>query len=736
MSPVTTKTCARLPEAAHGLHFATPSPTCFEGLPLGNGLLGAMVWGDGQPLNISLDRTDLWDLRPDEHFQGDDYTFATLRQWREAGRFADIIERYESSYKDAPRTKIPAGRITLQCEEETFTTADLDLADGVASVQLGATQVQVFVHANQPIGVIAVRGKQPFTLKLIAPPFGPGMDYPAGEDDRFAKTPLTDLGYAPPTQESGYDFQCYVQECYGGFRFAIYVKYGVHNGLWQAVWSIATSNEGDDPLALARERACDAHLAGYGSVAGSHRDWWHDYWSQAAVSLPDKTIERQWYLDTYKFGAASRRGAPPISLQGPWTNDNGRIPPWKGDYHHDLNTQLSYWPCYSGNRLEAGLCYLDWLWQTKRICEAWTQQFFGMPGLNVPAIADLNNEQLGGWVQYSHSPTTAAWLAQHFYLHWRYSMDRDFLRERAYPYLRDASIFIEAYTAERDEDGKRTVPLSATPEVHDNKPAAWFDTVTNYDLALARWLLAATAELATELGDAGDAVRWQGVLGELPDFARDHSSKLLLAKDTPLHESHRHFSHLMAIHPLGIFRWEDGADAQRTMRAALDELDRLGPDYWCGYSYAWLASLAARARDGERAARALQIFAEAFVLRNSFHCNGDQTGKGYSKFDYRPFTLEGNFAAAAGVQEMLLQSYGGAIRVFPAVPASWRDVAFTNLRAEGGFVISAAREDGVTTRIEIEASVNGTCVVDSPFTGRHETVALRAGERVTLKAQE
>ena len=101
----------------------------------------------------------------------------------------------------------------------------------------------------------------------------------------------------------------------------------------------------------------------------------------------------------------------------------------------------------------------------------------------------------------------------------------------------------------------------------------------------------------------------------------------------------------------------------------------------------------------------MEIFSRAFCLRNGFHCNGDQTDKGYSDFRYRPFTLEGNFAAAAGLQEMLLQSYSGTIRVFPAVPASWRDASFKGLRAEGAFLVSAERKDGTVQSIEIVAEV-------------------------------
>ncbi len=102
--------------------------------------------------------------------------------------------------------------------------------------------------------------------------------------------------------------------------------------------------------------------------------------------------------------------------------------------------------------------------------------------------------------------------------------------------------------------------------------------------------------------------------------------------------------------------------------AALDEMNTLGTKWWTGYSFSWQGCVAARARDGALAEQALEIFSTAFCLKSSFHCNGDQSGVGYSNFRYRPFTLEGNFAAAAAVQEMLLQSYSGAIVIFPAVP--------------------------------------------------------------------
>jgi alpha-L-fucosidase 2 len=695
--------------------------------------MGALVWGGGRPLRISLDRTDLWDLRRVPEFHSPDYTFPRMSEWHRAGRAEDLVRMYEAVYSrpEAP-TKIPAGRIELQFGDEAeWESAALDLAEAVATTRVGGAEVRVFLHALKPIGFLSVTGAATVSARLLAPDFGGKAG--GGE--------LAKLGYPPPGETSGDRWQAFTQQGIEGFRFAVYLAWRSSGSEWLAAWSVASGTESADPLRLAQERVEQALADGFDRSLVSHREWWRDYWHASSLSLPNKVLERQWYLEQYKFGAASRRGAPPITLQGPWTADDGGLPPWKGDYHHDLNTQLSYWPGYSANHLEESRSFTDWLWATRPYCLDWTRRFYGLPGMNVPGVADLHNNPIGGWRQYTHSSTTVAWLAQYFHWHWRYTLDRAFLRDRAYPYLRDASTFIEAHTETRDDRGQRTLALSASPEINDNRPEAWFSTFTNYDLALVRWLLGATAELADDLKLPEEAAHWREVLSQMPDFAVADDGRLLITEDTPLPYSHRHISHLMAIHPLSLINWEDGSAAQQTIGAALGELDRLGTSLWCGYSFPWYACLAARARDGRRAEHALEVFATAFTLRNSFHCNGDQSGQGYSQLTYRPFTLEGNFAAAAATQEMLLQSHGGLIRIFPAVPDEWRDVSFTTLRAEGAFLVSAKREGGETKRGEITASAGkdacateggGACRLVSPWSGKELVLKLECGERVVL----
>ena len=703
----------------HNLVFEQPVRRWDEALPLGNGMMGILVWGDGHPLKLSLDRADLWDTRPVEEWNSPDYNYATMRKWVRQGRIDDLHRLYELPYsKNAGPTKIPAGRIRITIADDAVVQSSLlALQSAIATVHFSdGTQLKVFQHATEPVGMLVFAGSEkPPHIELVAPAFGGKL---AGRKDYSSldTADLARLGYPPPQEIKSPNSQSFLQQGWGSFRFAIAVVWKkMKDGSWQAAWSIASTNESDDPLQLAQTRARNALRKGFDRLVQTHKKWWRDFWHQSRVAVPNRVVERQWYLDTYKFGAAARRGAPPISLQAIWTADEGKIPPWKGDFHHDLNTQLSYWPCYSGNHLREGLSYLDWLWETLPEARLYTRNFFDKPGINVPMTADIKGRQIGGWHQYTHSATISAWLAQHFYLHWRYSMDRDFLRRRAFPYLREAAVFLQAIT-EKDENGKRYLPLSSSPEIFDNKLKAWLPPTSNYDLALMRWLFSATAELAGELGLQEERRHWLTVLSECPDFSfSPEDGRLLVAPGIALPFSHRHFSHLMAIHPLGIIRWENGERDRQVIRAALNELDRLGTDYWTGYSFAWLASLAARARDGARAEKALEIFATAFCSPNSFHLNGDQTKSGYSKFTYRPFTLEGNMAAAAGLQEMLLQSYSGVVRIFPAIPAHWQDAGFYQLRAEGAFLISAKRERGKTSRVEIKSERGGVLNLENPF---------------------
>jgi alpha-L-fucosidase 2 len=273
--------------------------------------------------------------------------------------------------------------------------------------------------------------------------------------------------------------------------------------------------------------------------------------------------------------------------------------------------------------------------------------------------------------------------------------------------------------------------------------------MTNYDLSLVRWLFSALGEMAGRLGKDAEQKRWEELLARMDDLSTDPATGVLkVSPDELLTRSHRHLSHLMAIHPLGTMTVEGTPADRRTIAASLDQLAALGTKEWCGYSFSWASAMEARAGRAEEAWKYLDIYLKAFVLRNGFHANGDQTKSGYSNFTYRPFTLEGNFAAAQALHEMLLQSWNGLVRLFPATPAAWADASFSNVRAEGGLAVSATRASGRTKEVRIRATRDGEVRVRDPFgagaswsippaatrDGVH-TFVLRAGQTLVGHAQ-
>lgn len=705
------------PLPKHDLNFTHLATTWDEGIPLGNGTVGALIWQKEDHLRFSLDRADIWDMRPMKGLHRKEFSYDWIYRQVQKKEYKAVQEYFDAPYDREPApSKIPAGALEFNLPQSGIRSVHLSLQKALCEVEWNnGMKLTTFVHATMPVGWFRFEHADINMLpQLVAPPYEAKIKE-SGEVNSLVGDDLARLGYKQGATEKKGTTITYRQQGWNGFTYEINVRWKkTGKNTLEGVWSISSQYPDKEKKPSAGIVARSAEQQGYRADLKSHLEWWDHFWHQSAIHIPDTVLEKQWYLEQYKFGAAARRGAPPISLQAVWTADNGRIPPWKGDFHHDLNTQLSYWPAYSANHLEEALGYIDHLRANRTNYARYTKMFFGKNGLAVPGVTTLDGTEMGGWVQYSLSPTVSSWLAQHYYLQWRYSMDSTFLREEAYPWFKSVCTFLEAMTV-MDENGHRKLPMSSSPEINDNSINAWFPQNTNYDLALMKYAFTKATELAGDLKRTEEAAHWRKLLNEFGGFTLSPDHELMFAPSLPYNVSHRHFSHMMAIHPLGLIKWEDGPEAQTIIKNSIALLEKTGPDYWCGYSYAWLGNMQARAKNGEGAAKALSVFAKAFCLPNSFHANGDQTKSGLSKFTYRPFTLEGNFAFAAGIQEMLLQSYAGFIEIMPAVPAGWKDISFTQLRAEGAFLIDARKENGIMTEVKIVAEKGGNTMLKLPF---------------------
>ncbi|SDC66390.1 glycosyl hydrolase family 95 catalytic domain-containing protein [Niabella drilacis] len=697
--------CAQ-PAGKHNLLFTQLASRWDEAIPLGNGMLGALVWQKNNQLRLSLDRADLWDER--KALDLSKFNFKWVEQQVLKKDYKPVQQLGDHPYDNLPYpTKLPAAALQFNLDElGPVVSNKLDITTAINTVTFRSGVIfRSYIHATSPTGYFEFENLP----ASITHPLIPDLEihnYNSGRsavenDNSHAGEGLEKLGYARGTVSTQRNSIHYHQPTYQDHYFEVLVRWK-YNGRsrMSGTWTITN----DQPAVLPEPGTAKANR-------DSHILWWARFWNQSMVQLPDAAVEKQYYLELYKLGATSRKGAPAITLQAIWTADNGSLPPWKGDFHNDLNTQLSYWPAYTGNHLTEAATFTDWLWKIRAKSLHYTRQYFGVSGLNVPGVVTLNGDPMGGWIQYSLSPTVGAWCAQHFYWQWKYSMDSLFLKTRAYPYIHDAAVYLEQIT--RLQNGIRKLPLSSSPEYHDNAINAWFLNWTNYDLSLAKFLFAAAAEAATAMNQPAEAGRWQKRLSELPGYDVNETG-LTVAPGENMGSSHRHHSPYMAIYPLALLDADRAAD-RIIIEKSLKNIEANGTRAWCGYSFSWMASLYARAEKADSALQQLQIFASNFCSPNSFHLNGDQKGGQYSGFTYRPFTLEGNFAFAQGVQELLLQSRQGYIAVFPSVPSGWKKVRFANLRAAGAFLVSGSIENGAVKEIRIVAEKGGQAPFKLPF---------------------
>ncbi len=717
----------QLPKSAYNLVLKAPIKTWDEAIPLGNGLMGGLLWGENNTIRLSLDRGDLWDERTTG---GVDWwkqnTYQKAADLVAEGKY-DVVQKWWSlPYKGVTPTKLPAGRVEIKLPvSQIVKDFELNLAgaEGVAHFNSTAV-VKVLYSATKPVALLAIKGTIPDSISLLSTMDVFRRNQMSGGGLSSGGS-VNKLGYAEAKKGSSGGSKWYIQEAADGLKYCVYLKSRQIKGETLLAITITSTNDTADFLALAEQRCADALQSGYVAVQKTHNQWWRDFWLKSSVSVPDTAVQKQYNLVQYFYGAASRDDAPPMPLQGVWTADNGNLPPWKGDYHNDLNTQMTYIAYQQAGRFNEGVSYLNFLWDRRGVFRDFAKDFYGTGGLACPGVMSYSGQPLGGWEQYSLSPTMSAWSAHLFYLHWLYTADDQFLKDRAYPWSAEVGECMLGLL-KVDEKGVLKLPVSSSPEIFDNSPKAWLKPNSNYDLMSLKMLFLSLKEMAVACSKRDDAKKWSDAATALGGFFTKPDGTLLLDAVTELPRSHRHLSNIIGLHPFNLITNEGGARDMEMINASLKNWDALGTSQWCGYSFSWMSCLQARVGNAEEAVKNLDIFVKAFVLRNGFHVNGDQTKSGYSDFTYRPFTLEGNFLASQAVQEMLLQSWSptpgeintGVIRLFPAVPAKWADVSFNNLRAEGGHQVSASQKSNKIVKFSITAGKSGILRVKDNFKGQ------------------
>ncbi|MEN8193380.1 MAG: glycoside hydrolase N-terminal domain-containing protein [Bacteroidota bacterium] len=678
-----------LPSDDLNLKLDAPITRWDEALPLGNGILGGLLWGEEDTVRLSLDRGDLWDLRIPDRFSEPDFNWKELEKLVAAKDMKTLKRKFDSFYNVFKYpTKLPGGRLEIILgEKQKIKNFELKLANAIGKVQLtNGSSIEGFYSAANPVAIFRIPGPELVSIKLIAPDAVKQLEYPK------AQTGEEDGEY------------WYVQESVDELRYAVLVSTKRVKNETILALTISSSRDEYDPLEEAREIVKNALDMGWEKSYKSHQSYWSDFWSKSRVSIPDLNHLKHYYLVQYFYGAASRKGAPSIPLQGVWTADNGNLPPWHGDYHHDLNTQMSYEAYQTSGRFEEGESFLDHMYRLLPKFQKFAKDFYHTSGAAIPAVMTQEGDPMTGWTMYSLSPTNGAWVGWYFYKHWLYTQKDEDLK-RAYHFCSELGENINSLLIE-DKNGIMQLPLSSSPEIFDNTHRAFLKPNSNYDRDCMEALFRGLEHMAKEMGEMAQANNWRYIYQKYGSRAIDENNILMYSSNEKMLYSHRHLSNTMAIHPFDMITIDETEQDENIIRSTVEQYDKLGTNNWCGYSFSWMSCLRARIGDAEGSINNLDIYEKAFISRNGFHLNGDQLKAGYSNFHYRPFTLEGNFLASQAVHEMLLQSWHGIIRIFPAAPERWKNAEFEKLRTEGGFIVSAKRENNKTKWIRIEATVD------------------------------
>ena len=717
-----------------------------EALPLGNGKLGCLVYGTDELL-LALDRVDLWDNTPCPATLEADFNYQTMVKLVKSGTEEDW-KRYQALFDYTPTpypTKITAGRMILRFADGLTPRYELPIRTGVARVSSKTSDVraEIFMSATRFIGAARVWGD--FELDIHIPEYVTHNDETDGV--RKCDNPLlSPYGLAYPASEivRDGDYTYYAQKTNSAFEYGIVALKKKKKTYSELYFTIVTNEDGESMIEQAKQTLLDAYRTGYRTLKKEHTEWWDAYWKKSSINVGDELIESVYYRSWYLFASCSRKGCYPMPLQGVWTADTDFLPPWRGDYHHDTNTQLSYQSYLKANRLPEGESFLDYLWNTAPAYEAYAKEFFGVDGWLIPSCSTVSGVAIAGWAMYSFSPTMSIWTAQSFDEYYLYTGDIDFLKSRAYPFLSNVEKAITALLEERD--GKLYLPLSSSPEIHDNTRAAWLSPNSNFDLALLQYLYKTLRGYAKTLGDSAAEQKYAALEAKLDPIALRGGMIVMLDKKESLTESHRHFSHVMCLYPLHLINYD--TPAHRTVyEQTIKELERYGTGRWVGFSFPMMAQIRAMAHQGNGAYENLRTFAHGFVGDNSFHRNGDFKQYGYSSLHYRPFTLESSFGYCDALHEMLLQDHQGFVELFPAIPDEWtkREIAFADLRSVGGILVSATARERRLLSVALKADTPRTVRIKNAFSHTpHATcngIAVKVNEQdgfltVTLPAGE
>ncbi|WP_416306009.1 glycosyl hydrolase family 95 catalytic domain-containing protein [Neptunicella sp. SCSIO 80796] len=736
-----------------------------ESLPIGNGALGATIQGGIQQDIIEFSEKTLWTGGPGS-VEGYDFGLPD----KQAGypqKFREVQTALLERRSIKPETvaaklgRNHPGYGSFQAFSEIVLTTDnkgleqiknyrrsLDLTSATASVSYMLDGVNYqrdyFVSYPDQVIVIKLSSDQPGKISFSA-------DLRTA-DNRSQQKSIKDaritLKGALNDNQLKYETQMQLVQQNGTLDLSDDNQLQVSQA--DSVWLVVSAGtnyanryphyRGDDPHQTVSERVNNAVTTGYQQLLKRHLEDYQSLFERVTLNLDqqpsplptdtllaqyrsdkntaatDRALERLYFqYARYLLISSSRKGSLPANLQGAW--NHYQQAPWSADYHVNINLQMNYWLAETTNLSETTSPLFDFIDSLQSPGKLAAQRIFGANGWTMLLNTNIwGFSGLIAWPTAFWQPEAAAWISQHYYQHYLFTGDQDFLLKRAYPIMRGAAQFWLDVLVWDKQIGKWVVAPSYSPEHGDfSVGAAMSQQIllnlfrTTLDAAQQAGDLPMVDKLADKLAELDPGLRI-GSWGQLQEWQDDLDDQ----KST-----HRHISHLFALHPSNQI---SPLETPALANAAVKTLNARG-DGGTGWSQAWKINFWARLFDGNRAHKLLAELLDHNSLDNLWS-------------NHPPFQIDGNFGSAAGIAEMLLQSQNHEIHLLPALPEAWPKGAVSGLKARGNVTVDITWQTGKLVEAKVQPMQSGQLRVRSNSFTQHSKVTTEQGQRITARLED